>query len=249
MLAGLVVVCAARPMLDRLVPEPRSVADHLGQFAARLATGGRAGAGVLRAAVRVALIGTAVLTVGVGIVAAGTPARGLVVPEATDILGRVPHDINPATFPTISVEQGVLDWNHEIRGPVAQDLVLTLVENLELENQALLRADPKILAAVDHGDRLEEMKGRLRTAAATGTTVIDRYQIDDVNVTLLVPFGRQDGLSLGLESRGTVTNETYDAAGHLQTRVSSPFAKTFAMRRATGARWLNVAVLPPKPGG
>ncbi len=249
LLAGLVVVCAARPMLDRLVPEPRSVADHLGQFATRLATGGRAGAGVLRAAVRVALIGTAVLTVGVGIVAAGTPARGLVVPEAADILGRVPHDINPATFPTISVEQGVLDWNHEIRGPVAQDLVLTLVENLELENQAQLRADPKILAAVDHGDRLEEMKGRLRTASATGTTVIDRYQIDDVNVTLLVPFGRQDGLSLGLESRGTVTNETYDAAGHLQTRVSSPFAKTFAMRRATGARWLNVAVLPPKPGG
>ena len=70
-----------------------------------------------------------------------------------------------------------------------------------------------------------------------------------MNVTLLVPFGRQDGLSLGLESRGTVTNETYDAAGHLQTRASSPFAKTFAIRRATGARWLNVAVLPPKPGG
>ena len=45
LLAGLVVVCAARPMLDRLVPEPRSSADHLGRFAGRLATGGRAGAG------------------------------------------------------------------------------------------------------------------------------------------------------------------------------------------------------------
>ena len=116
----------------------------------------------LRAVVRVALIGATVLTVGVGIVAAGTPARGLVVPEAADILGRVPHDVDPATFPTISVEQGVLDWNHEIAGPVAQELVLTLVENLELENQALLRADPTILTAVDHGDRLEEMQGRLR---------------------------------------------------------------------------------------
>ena len=60
--------------------------------------------------------------------------------------------------------------------------------------------------AVDHGDRLDEMQGRLEDAAATGTTVIERYQIDDVNVTLLVPFGRQDGLSLGLESRGTVTD-------------------------------------------
>ena len=52
-------------------------------------------------------------------------------------------------------------------------------------------------------------------------------------------------MSLGLESKGTVTNETYDADGGLQARTSSPFATTFVMRRATGTRWLNVAVLPP----
>jgi hypothetical protein len=61
----------------------------------------------------------------------------------------------------------------------------------------------------------------------------------------LVPFGKQDGLSLGLESKGTVTKETRDAAGKLQSSVSSPFATTFVVRRATGARWLNVAELPP----
>jgi hypothetical protein len=33
------------------------------------------------------------------------------------------------------------------------------------------------------------------------------------------------------------------------SRQSSPFTQTFAMRRATGARWLNVAVLPATPGG
>ncbi len=248
LLAGLVVVCAGRPILDRLVPEPRSAADDLRRFATRLATGGEAGAGILRGLLRVGLIAAAVLLVGVGIVAAGTPARGVIVPGAADVLGRVPHDVNPATFPRISVDQDVLDWNHEIVGPVAQELVLTLVENLELENQALLRADEAILKAVDHGDRLQEMQGRLHDAAVTGTTVIERYQIDDVNVTLLVPFGRQDGLSLGLQSRGTMTKETYDAAGRLQARGSSPFAKTFALRRATGARWLNVAELPPGAG-
>ena len=222
LLAGLVVVCAARPILDQLVPEPRSVADHLGRYAARLATGGQAGAGALRGVVRVALIGSAVFTVGVGIVAAGAPARGVIVPEAADVLGRVPHDVDPATFPKITVEQGVLDWNHEIVGPAAQELVLTLAENLELETQALLQGDATILEAVDHGDRLDEMMGRLRDSTATGTTAVERYQIDDVNVTLLVPFGRQDGLSLGLESRGTVTNETYDSAGHLQARRIIP---------------------------
>ena len=194
------------------------------------------------------MIGSAVLGVGVGIVAAGAPARGVVVADAADVLGRVPQYIDPATFPSISVERGVLDWNHEIAGPVVQQLVLTLAENLEFENQALLKSDPTVLEAVDHGDRLDEMRARLSDSAATGTTVIQHYQIDHVNVTLLVPFGKQDGLSLGLQSRGTVTEETYDTEGHLKSRSSSPFAKTFAIRRATGGRWLNVAVLPLDAG-
>ena len=40
LLAGLVVVCAARPLLDRLLPEPRSAADDLRRFA----TGSRSAA-------------------------------------------------------------------------------------------------------------------------------------------------------------------------------------------------------------
>jgi hypothetical protein len=157
--------------------------------------------------------------------------------------------VDPATFPSITVQQDVADWNHEIAGPGIREVVLTLAENLELESQGLLRADPKLLEAVDHGDRLDEMRARLDEAEATGRTVVDRYQIDDVNVRLLVPFGRQDGLSLGLDSTGTVTTETYDANGQLQARETSPFAETFVLRRATGARWLNVAVLPPGADG
>ena len=47
LLGGLVIVCAGRPLVDRLVPEPGSAADDLGRFATRLATGGEAGAGIL----------------------------------------------------------------------------------------------------------------------------------------------------------------------------------------------------------
>ncbi len=209
--------------------------------------GGGTGPGLLGGAVRVALLAGAIVVVGSGIVAAGSPARGIVAPDAADILGRVPHDVDPATFPSITVQQDVADWNHEIAGPGVRELVLTLAENLELERQALRRADPEILEAVDHGDRLDEMRARLEEAEATGTTVVERYQIDDVDVTLLVPFGRQDGLSLGLDSRGTVTTETYDADGRLQAQETSPFAEMFVLRRATGGRWLNVAVLPPPP--
>ena len=244
LLGGLVVMCALRPLLDRLVPERGSSADHLGRFATRVATGDRADTGILRPVVRIGLIAAAVGVVGMAIVFAGTSARGVIVLGSDDVLGRVPHDVDPATFPAITIEQGVLDWNHEIAGPGAREIVLTLAENLELENQALLQGDESILEAVDHGDRLDDMRSRLQDASTTGTTVIERSEIDDVNVTLLVPFGRQDGLSLGLESRGTTTTETLDADGNVQSRATSPLETTYVVRRATGDRWLIVDQLP-----
>ena len=232
LLGGLVIMCGLRPVLDRLLPALRSEADSLRRYATP---------------VRAGILAGAVLVVGLCIVAAGTPARGVVAPDAEEVLGRVPHDIAPSTLPAITVDQDVLDWNHEISGAGVQEIVLTLVENLELENQAVLRPDPAILAAIDHGDRLDEMEARVDDAAANGTAVVQRYQIDDVEVVLLVPFGQQTSLSLGLDSRGTVIEETYDD-GQLVKRTSAPFAKTFVMRQVTGGRWLNVAVLPPGAG-
>jgi Na+-translocating ferredoxin:NAD+ oxidoreductase RnfD subunit len=231
LLGGLAVVCAGRPIVDRIV---RQAGGPVGT-ARRV---------VARPGARIAVLAAVAIMVGLTIVAAGVPARGVVVPGAADVLGRVPHEVDPNTFPSISVDQDVLDWNHEITGSGAQQIVLTLAENLQLEAQALRRADDTILTAVDHGDRLDEMRLRMQQARASGTTVVEQHQIDQVHVTLLIPFGRQDGLSLGLESRGTVTTETYDADGKLQSRSSSPFSRTFVMRRATGDRWLNVAVLP-----
>ena len=245
LLAGLVVVCIGRPLLDRLVPEPRSAADEIGRFAKRLATGGKPGAGTLRGAGRLGLVVIAVFVLGAGIVVAGSPARGIVLADTATILDRVPHQVDPATFPAITIDQDVADWDHQIVGAGAQAIVLTLAENLELENQALLRADGSILPAVDHGDRLIEMQGRLEDAVAKGTTVIPRYRFDALSMSLLEPFGKQTGLSLGLDARGTMTEETYDAAGSLVAQETSPFALRFVMRRATGDRWLNVAVLPP----
>lgn len=248
LLAGLVVLCAARPILDRVLPEPRSEGDDFRVIMTRQATGGTGG-GIPRVIGRVGGISVALVAIGVSVFAIGAPARGIFTPDVAAILSRVPHQVDPATFPTITVDQEVGDFDITLLGPGAQQLVLTLGENLMLENEGLLRADQGILTAVDHGDRLIEMQDRLRTDAATGTTTISSYDFDTVSMSLVVPFGRQNGLSVGLDSRGTVTDETYDASGALQARTTSPFAKMFVIRRATGGRWLNVAVLPPKDGG
>ena len=198
----------------------------------------------MRGVARAGVLAVVLVAVGVGIVAAGTPARGAVTADTTELLGITPRPVDPASLPAITVGADVVGFDHELAGPEMQQVVVTLAQNLQIENQALLTRDASLLAAVDHGDRLIEMHGRLQTAIATGTTVLTTYDFDTLDVGLLVPFGKQTGLSLGFEGRGTATESTYDAAGTLQGQVQKPFQQTFAMRRATGARWLNVAVLP-----
>ena len=245
LLAGLVVLCAARPLLDRALPEPRSSADEIGRFVTRLVTG--SGGPRFRGALRVGLSVAVVLVLGTGIVVAGTPGRGLVVPDTAEMLNGVPHAVDPSTFPAITIGRGIGDLGQTIT--TAQAILVTLAENLELENQALLRRDGSILTAVDHGARLKEMQARLQAAMTSGQTVVAHYRFDAVNVVKIVPFGVQTGVSLGFDSRGTVTEETYDASGALIDRTTAPFALTFALRPATGARWLIVAVLPAGAGG
>jgi len=243
LLGGLTVMCALRPMLERAFPERGSATDRVGRFAMRLAGAEWAGAGARRRVAQIAVVGAAVVVLPASVVFAGMPAREPSVPAFDDIVGRTPHQVDPSTMPTIHVDQDVLEWNHELTGDGVEQIVLTLVENLAIENQALLRDEPELLVAVDHGDRLDDMHARIDEAAANGANV-EHYRFDSVDVELLIPFGRQDGLSLGMESRGEVTTVTYDAAGDVQTSTTTPFAKTFVMRRATGDRWLNVAELP-----
>ena len=88
------------------------------------------------------------------------------------------------------------------------------------------------------------MRERLHAAETSGSTVLTRYAFDDIDVSLLVPFGVQTGLSVGLTGRGTMVEETHDADGNVISREESPFHLTFAVRRALGDRWMNVAVLP-----
>jgi len=247
LLTGLVAMCAARPLIDRLVPLPGSATDQIRGFASRVAFG-EGSRRTARAFGRIALAVGAVFLVGTGIVLAGTPARSPSPPDTAAVLDRVPHQVDPATFPDINIATDVTDWDHEIAGQGARDIVMTLAENLELENQAMLRDDASILPVVDHGDRLKEMQRRLQESSASGRTVIEHYQFDSLDMSLIEPFGVQTGLSLGLAAQGTKTEETYDATGSLLESHDAPFTTTFVMRRALGDRWLNVAVLPAEDG-
>lgn len=244
LLAGLTVMTAVRPLLERFLPAPGSDGDSVRVFARSVLDGSPVAAPAAVRAKRVAAIALAATAVVGALAFGGRSAQGLLASEPENLMGRLATRIDPATFPTIRVDQSVIDWNHEIDVEGARAIVLTMAENLALENQALLDRDATLLEAVDHGDRLEAMQARLREAELTGQTVVNSYLLDEVHVTLLVPFGRQDGLSLGMVASGSRVTEVRDASGTVTSRRTEPFETMWAMRRATGARWLIVAELP-----
>ena len=244
LLAGLTIMTALRPLLERVVPAPGSPGDNMRDFARSVVSGGNANPSIASITKRgggVAL--AAVLVVG-GLAFGGRSAQGLLASEPENLIGRLATRIDPATFPSIRVDDAVINWNHEIDVEGARAIVLTLAENLALETQAVVEQDAALLEAINHGDRLEAMQARLADAQRTGQTVIDSYDIDDVQVTLLVPFGRQDGLSLGMIATGIRTTEVRDSSGTVISSNTAPFETMWAMRRATGARWLTIAELP-----
>ena len=57
---------------------------------------------------------------------------------------------------------------------------MTLAENLELENQALLRRDRRSCGASTTAIAWIEMQGRLGDAVDVGTTPIPHYDFDSI---------------------------------------------------------------------
>ena len=225
LLGSLVIVCAARPFLERLLPAAGSATTIRSS-----SRGGSPAEGRRPPLARAGALLGAVALAGVAIVAAGDPARGFVDPPTEDVLGRLPREIDPATLPSIAVAQDVVDWNHEITGEGAQEIVLALAENLELEHQALRRAptppsSTRSTTATDSTSCASASRTRRR-----GTTVAEQYPIDDVHITLVVPFGRQDGP----EPRPRVPRDRHHRdlrqRRALAPRPSAPFATSVRHR-------------------
>ena len=127
---------------------------------------------------------------------------------------------------------------------------MTLAQNLELENQALLRHDASILEAVDHGDRLVEMQGALDDATASGLRPSSALPVRHHRRLAPRPVrapGRLQPRARPARHRRSARPTTRRARCSRASRRRS--RRPSRVRRATGDRWLNVAVLPPTRRG
>jgi hypothetical protein len=184
-----------------------------------------------------------VLAFGAGIVLAGSPARIDDSPENVVYLDPS-LQVEPGSMPAVTIDPSVTSWNVDRVREEAPGLALTLARNLAAENEALMRGDASVLPAFDHGDRLRELQGELDQAKTSGRTTIERYRFDSLFLTTKL-LKSQTGLGMAFQGTGTVTTETYDASGKLDSSMDAPFASMFVMRQVFGDdRWFDVGIIP-----
>ena len=144
----------------------------------------------------------------------------------------------------MTIDPEVTGWNIDRVRADAQGLAMTLARLLRVEDQALLGGDPSLLAAVDHGDRLDEMMARMVEPDSIGQLTTTDYDFDTLFLTQKL-LGRQSGMGMAFEATGTQRESIHDAQGALVGTTESPLALTFVMRQVFGDdRWFIVGVLP-----
>ena len=215
LLSGLVAICAIRPILERFLPEPKSAADELRGFATRLATGGGgAGHGAVRGAARVGL--------------ARRPRPG---DRRRDRRGRgagpaarLRHRRGPGHGPAPG-RPGDVPGDHDRPGrdrleprdrgperPRHRD-----DDGREPRDREPGRPAPRS-GASSRPPTTATASRRCRTGSRPrrdGNAIVRHYRFDSLDMGLVIPFGVQTGLSLGVTGTGDVTEETHDAAGTL----------------------------------
>jgi hypothetical protein len=135
--------------------------------------------------------------------------------------------------------------NSDIVADGGRGLALLLAENLAVEAQAVLRGDPALLRAVDHGDRLAALEQQIARSGTAGDRVVADYTFDSLHLSVIFTEGSQGGPGLGFSATGMVDQITYDAGGTELARATAPFATMFVMRQALGDRFLIVATQSP----
>jgi len=244
LLAGLVLMTVVRQLFDRLLQAGTSEMEQRDSVLGRLITPGGFELGPIRIFSRGAVLGSLFTIVAVAIVFAGAPARESAQAAVLVESPAIEVEVDLSTLPPVEVGPEVSALNSDIASGGANDLARSLAEDLRIEGEAMLRADPSLLRAANEGERLVQMERRIEVSATQGEFAVADYRFASLLLKVVFTDGSQGGASLGIEARGVLEEVTFDVAGVELHRTTSPFASVFVLRQGAGDRWLIAAELP-----
>lgn len=236
LLTSLALVSAARPLLERALPAPGSHLDDPRHLARRILLGDshrvRGGRTILRVTAGV----VSLVVFGAGVAVASLPSR--LPPEAQlTAVDRVPA-IDPNALPVVVVDRHIANLSdHLATQDGAQELAALMAWNLAVEHEALRTRDSSLLAAVDHGYRLDQLEQAIAETGSADSIYAPIYEFDALRLLVVFPGGAQEGPNAGFVATGTQVDVEYSEAGVELARSEQPFGMTFALRQTASGRW------------
>ncbi len=237
LLGSLTIVCAARPLLEWLLPAAGSPDDRVSAWAARAAARGRAGVARVGALGLVGMAGFAGLVVLAGIPA--RPGSAAAAPPLTDT-GRLPKV-------TILHSSGV---SSQLDRKTSLVIARSLVADLKGQARALQARNAKLVGSGLCCNALTDMKEQIADAKG-GPIAVRTYRLDAMSVKLRPARGQGEPIVVA-----HVTGEAQDAVwqGMLPKVVQRgdpvPFEGTFQLDLAgSGYEVISLTgatVAPPK---
>ena len=119
----------------------------------------------------------------------GSPASRALAPRRPATHPAIGVHVDPATLPRVAVDADVIERG-DLSNADAQALAVTLAENLVVEGQAVRHGQKSLLAAVDDGDRLITLQGRVDDVVRSGRAVVPHYTFDSLHLGLIHSEGQ-----------------------------------------------------------
>jgi hypothetical protein len=189
-LGALVAMCAVRPLLERALPAPDSNEDRWSEVWA-----------ALRGQRRLAIGGAALTTVllVVALILAGGRSRALSPDYA--LHGERPV-VAVGPIPEVAVDDAVADVVLGFDLAEIDVLARDMVEDLEIEAEALRTGDEGVAAQAAVGARLDDLLARMDTS---GAVTVPHYRFDSLSLILHRELAEgQAAPRLGIEAHGSV---------------------------------------------
>ncbi len=238
-LGALVIVCAARPLLERWLPAAGAVGDRLPAWLRGIVRGGQAaplGAGRLAAVGALSLV--AIVGVGALLVAAGAPSRSSAASSVAE-LGPA-ADVPADEMPEVTVVPPEENIAAQIDEATAQQMARDMVTGLQIQAEALTDLDLGLAASGAGGAWLEEIQKQIRSGMAGAPIEVPWHHLQRMIVSLS-PNEGQVGPAILVSLEGTVDRATYSGSSHalIERRDALPFNETFEVA-PIGGRYLIV---------
>ena len=220
-LAALVAMCAVRPLLERSLPAPGSNEDRWSEVRAglgrrpRLAVGGAVATGLL------------VVT----LILAGGHSRALL-PDY-ELRGERPV-VAIGPVPEVAIDDSVADVVLGFELSEIDLLARDLVEDLEIEAEALRTGDEEVAAQAAVSVRLDDLLAQMDT---TGAVTVPHYRFDSLRLILHRELAEgQAAPRLGMEAHGSVRRDRA-IDGRLTRGDTEAFEAVYLLTEVDG-HWL-----------